>query len=82
MATWLEQASQRHEMYYHNLEVMGLNSGQVEVGLHSTSILNCTWTKNNDSIFIHQSMKDMLHHFHMPYTECIMANDRSISYES
>ena len=29
MAKWLEQASQRHEMYCHDLEVMSSNPGQV-----------------------------------------------------
>ena len=42
MAKWLEQASQCHEMYCHDLEVMSLNTGQVELGVHSTSVLSCT----------------------------------------
>ena len=39
MAEWLEQASQRHEMYCHDLEVMSSNPGQVELGMHSTFVL-------------------------------------------
>ena len=31
MAKWLEQASQRHEMYCHDLEVMSSNPGWVEL---------------------------------------------------
>ena len=36
MAEWLEQASQGHEMYHHDLEVMCLNSIRVELGVWST----------------------------------------------
>ena len=32
MAEWLEQASQRHEMYCHDLEVMSRNPIRVELG--------------------------------------------------
>ena len=42
----LEQASQRNEMYCHNLEVMSSKSGRVELGVRGTSVLSCTWTKN------------------------------------
>ena len=42
MAEWLEQASRWHEMYCHDLEVMSLNLGQVELG---TSVLSRTWAK-------------------------------------
>ena len=44
---WLEQTSQWHEMYCHDLEVMSLNPGRVELGMHasSTSVLSPTWTK-------------------------------------
>ena len=35
MASWLEQASQGHEVYCHDLEVMSLNPGRVELGVHS-----------------------------------------------
>ena len=48
MAEWLEQASQWHEMYRHDLEVMSSNPGRVELGVHSTSVLlplSHTWTK-------------------------------------
>ena len=38
MAEQLGQASQGHEMYCHDLEVMGSNCGQVELGVHSTSV--------------------------------------------
>ena len=31
MAEWLEQASQWHEMYCHDLEVMSSNPGRVEL---------------------------------------------------
>ena len=38
MAKWLEWAPQGHEMYCHDLEVMGLNPGWVELQVHSTSV--------------------------------------------
>ena len=43
---WFEQASQWHEMYCHDLEVMGSNPGRVELVVHSTSVLSHTWTTN------------------------------------
>ena len=42
MPEWLEQASQRHEMYCYDLEVMSSNLGQVELGVRSTSVLSRT----------------------------------------
>ena len=38
MVEWLEQASQRHETYCHDLEVMSSNSSRVELGVRSTSV--------------------------------------------
>ena len=38
MAKWLEQASQWHEMYCHDLEFTSSNPGRVELGVHSTSV--------------------------------------------
>ena len=46
MTEWLEQASQWHEMYCHDLEAISLNLGRVELGVHNTSVLSRTWTKN------------------------------------
>ena len=46
MAKWLEQASQWHEMYCHDLEVMSLNPGRVEIEVHSTSVHSRTWSQN------------------------------------
>ena len=46
MAEWLEQTSQWHEMYCHDLEVMSLNPGRVELGVVGISVLNRTWTKH------------------------------------
>ena len=46
MAEWLEQVSQGHEMYCHNLEVMSLNPSRDECGVCRTSVLSRTWTKN------------------------------------
>ena len=43
MAKWLEQASQWHEMYCHDLEVMSSNPGWVEIGVLSISVLSRTW---------------------------------------
>ena len=36
---WLEQASQWHEMYCHDLEVMSSNPSLLELGVRSTFIL-------------------------------------------
>ena len=38
MAEWLQQASQWHGVYRHDLEVMGLNPGWVELGVRSTAV--------------------------------------------
>ena len=46
MAEWLEQASQWHEMYFDDLEVMSSNPGRTELGVHSTSVLSRPLTKN------------------------------------
>ena len=47
-AEWLEQASQWHETYCHDLEVMSSNLKWVELGVYSTSqsSLSRTWTTN------------------------------------
>ena len=50
MAELLNKASQWHEMCSHDLEVMSSNPGQVELGVHSTSVLSSTGTKY---IFLH-----------------------------
>ena len=42
MAEWLEQASQGHEMYCHDLGVTSSNPGLVELGVHGTSVPSCT----------------------------------------
>ena len=39
LAEWLEQASQRHEMYCHDLEVMSSNPGR-ELGVRSRLLLS------------------------------------------
>ena len=46
MAKWLNQASQWHEMYCHDLEVMSSNPVWIELGMHITSVLSHTWTKS------------------------------------
>ena len=46
MAKWLQQASQWHEMYCHDLKVMSSNHGRVELGVCSTSVLSRTWSTN------------------------------------
>ena len=38
MVEWFEQGSRWHEMYCHDLEVMSLNTGRVELGVRSTSV--------------------------------------------
>ena len=35
MVEWIEQASQLHEMYCHDLEVMSSNPSRIERGVHS-----------------------------------------------
>ena len=46
IAKWLKQASHWHEMYCHDLEFMSSNPGRAELGLHSSSVLCRTWSKN------------------------------------
>ena len=43
MAKWLEQASQWHEMYCHDLGVMSSNPGRVVLAVHSTSEVTDGW---------------------------------------
>ena len=42
MAKWLEQASQRHEMCCHDLEVMSSNPSGAELEVLGTSVLSRT----------------------------------------
>ena len=42
---WLEQASQWHEMYCHDVGVMSSNSSRVELRMSNTSVLSRTWLK-------------------------------------
>ena len=44
MVQWLEQASQWHEMYCHDLEVMSSSPDRVELDVRA-SVLSRTWTK-------------------------------------
>ena len=46
MAKWVEQASQWHEMYCHDLEVMSSNPSWVKLRVLGTSVLSRTWIKN------------------------------------
>ena len=46
MVKWWELVYQWHEMYCHDLEVTSLNLSRVELGVHSTSVLIRTWSKN------------------------------------
>ena len=43
LAKWSEQASQLHEMYCHDLEVMSSNPGRVDLGVLGTSPLSHTY---------------------------------------
>ena len=45
MAKWLKQASQRHEMCCHDLEIMNLNPCRVKLGALGTSVLSPTSIK-------------------------------------
>ena len=43
MTYWLEQASQRHELYCHDLEVMTSNpDDRVKLGVRGTSVVSRT----------------------------------------
>ena len=56
MAEWLEEASQWHDMYCHDLEAISSNPCQVELGVHSTSLLSRTWTKHKQkNIYLYKS---------------------------
>ena len=65
MAKWLEQASQWHEMYCHDVEVMSSNPGRIELGELGTSVLSRTWSKNkmglNKKSVITQSINQFLY---------------------
>ena len=52
MVEWLEQVSQLHEMYRHDLEVMSSNPSWVELGAHSTSVISRIRTKQITEIYI------------------------------
>ena len=45
MVKWLEQASQWHEIYCHDLEVTTSNLSWVKLWVGSTSVLSRAWTK-------------------------------------
>ena len=38
IAQWLRRASQGYEMYCHDLKVMGLNPGQIELRVRGPSV--------------------------------------------
>ena len=40
MTKWLEQASQWYELYCHDLKVMSLNPGRVELGVRGMVLLS------------------------------------------
>ena len=46
MALWLEEASQWYELYCHDMEVMSSSPSWVELGVYSTSVPSCIWTKH------------------------------------
>ena len=52
MVEWLEQASQWHEMYCHDLEVMSSSPDRAELGVRGTSVLRRTWTKKYKNIHL------------------------------
>ena len=68
MAKWLEQASQWHEMYCRDLEVMSSNPSWVEFGVCSTSVLSRNWSKNIISLAT-QSWFHFIHHISLYYFE-------------
>ena len=53
MAQWLRQASQDMTCAVHDLEVMGLIPGQVQVGEHSVLIHSCTKINIHYSLLCH-----------------------------
>ena len=63
MIEWLEQASQWHEMYCRDLEVMSSNPSQVKLGVCSISALSRrpTWTKH---IFIDAPLAQVAHQYY------------------
>ena len=52
----VDQASQWHEMYCHDLDVMSSSPDQAELGVRGTSVLSRTWTK-------HTIIHSLLTHF-------------------
>ena len=60
MAEWLEWASQWHETYCHDLEVKSSNPSWVKLGVHSTSVLSHTWTKQWNILDVLKSKRKVL----------------------
>ena len=52
MAEWLDQASEWHEMYCHDLKVMSSNPSWVELEVLSTCVLSRTRTKHKTYLTI------------------------------
>ena len=50
--------SQWHEMYCHDMKVISSNPSWVKLGVHSTSVLSRTWTKN-----IYEYLKHIVCHY-------------------
>ena len=65
MAEWLEQASQWHEMYCHDLEVMSLNPSRVELGVRTPSVLSRTWTKLTYTLFTYYGSPCLMGNSHI-----------------
>ena len=54
-------ASQWHEVYCHDLEVVSSNPSQVEFGVHSTSVPSRNWTKQKITITVLSYTKRLWH---------------------
>ena len=72
MAEWLEQPSQWHEVYCHDLEAMSSNPGWVELGVRSTSVLSRTRIKilygHSSDYWVMFSEKFLFCHYYLLYS--------------
>ena len=66
MSKWLEQESQWHQMYCHDLEVMISNPSWIELGVLGSSVLSCTWTKTINRQCISLSESSCIWNHHRP----------------
>ena len=61
MAEWLGRVSQGHEMYYHDLEIVGSNPGEVALGAHITVLLSKSYLNKKCQLPVPHSIWELVH---------------------